>query len=333
MLTFNETAQMNSTKNVILLFFMYNIAAVYSMDAGDINELKKWTQTLKSARILNSSLLVPIPPESYKIYIKELLEVSNPKLSDEITNHLVKHANESNWPNGISTKELRDINKEHMDKYKCRLSPRKIQSRQLVIVLASENEKLIPEDMTAVPAFIMVFEFGGLIAVQETYSPALDGLEIDTSGTDVSQMTDLSDLAKTLKPATVVFWGGVRSPLYGPLVEYQNSVRGGLVNWPPEFVDELVKKLDEKSWPPGLADGLTRKDNQIYLDKLNCRRLPFVRYYQYEEAVIVFASDNPTMSEEFIDKKAFVMFFSKGSTVDKEVIVIPRPSTASFHII
>ncbi|XP_050436444.1 uncharacterized protein LOC126843135 [Adelges cooleyi] len=217
-----------------------------------------------------------------------------------------------------------------MNKYKCRLIPDVIYSRQLVIVMASDNETMIPEDMTA---FIMVFELGGLIAVQETNSPELDGLEIDISGTDVSKMTHLSDLAKTLKPATVVFWHGVRSPLYGPLVEYQNSVRKGLVNWPPEFVDELVKKLHERSWPPGLADGPTRDENKIWLGKLNCRRLPFIRKYQQEEAVIVFASDNPTMPEQFIDKKAFVMFFSKGSTIDKEVIVIPRPSFASCNIL
>ncbi|XP_050436443.1 uncharacterized protein LOC126843134 [Adelges cooleyi] len=318
---------MNYTKHLILLFFVFYITTVNSMDAGEIKKLKKWSETLKPARILDSSLLVTVHPEYYKNSIKASLAITYPEMTLEIKNELVEHSSESNWPKGISTKELRDINKEHIDNYRCRLIPRKIQSRQLVIVLASENEKLIPEDMTAVPAFIMVFEFGGLIAVQETNSPELDGLEIDTSGTDVSKMTDLSDLAKTLKPATVVFWGGMLSQLDVTILKYQNSVRGGLVNWPPEFVDELVNKLDENSWPPGLANVPKRKDNQIYLDKLNCRRLPFVRYYQYEEAVIVFASDNPTMSEELTDEKGYVVFFGKGSTIDKEVIVIPHTTS------
>jgi len=112
-----------------------------------------WCSSLPRCRVLRWGGLISTPDGQLQELIKKsLLDSACPSL---IVSDLMDNSHERKWPPGLSSLEIRQINRQIFDNYFCR----KIPGQQAVVVMSSENQHM-SEDMILEPGLIMIFAHG-----------------------------------------------------------------------------------------------------------------------------------------------------------------------------
>lgn len=83
---------------------------------------------------------------------KSLIDSGCPTL---IVNELMQNSHENKWPPGLSSLEIRQINRGVFDNYYCR----KIPGHHAVVVMSCENQHM-NGDMILEPGLILIFAHG-----------------------------------------------------------------------------------------------------------------------------------------------------------------------------
>ena len=112
-----------------------------------------WCNSLPRARVLRWGGLISTPDSGLQELVKKsLLDSGCPTM---IVNDLMEFSHERKWPPGLSSLEIRQINREVFDNYFCR----KIPGHHAVVCLSIENQHMNP-DMILEPGLIMIFAHG-----------------------------------------------------------------------------------------------------------------------------------------------------------------------------
>lgn len=72
-----------------------------------------------------------------------------------VVTELMENSHERRWPPGLSTLEIRQMNRRVYDSFVCR----KIPGRQAVVVMACDNSH-VQEEMLLDPGLVMIFAHG-----------------------------------------------------------------------------------------------------------------------------------------------------------------------------
>lgn len=114
---------------------------------------ERWIQTLPRARVTRWGGMISTPDATLQEAVRKAMIDSHCPI--HLANELIENSHERRWPPGLSTLEIRQINRRDYDNYVCR----KIPGQQAVIALASENQH-INEDMILEPGLVMIFAHG-----------------------------------------------------------------------------------------------------------------------------------------------------------------------------
>lgn len=116
-------------------------------------QLIVWSNSLPLAKVLRWGSLISTPNASLLTKIRNsLLEAGCPS---NIIDDLMENSHESKWPIGLSTLEIRQINRPLFNNYVCR----KITSMQAVVVISSENQHM-NSDLIVEPGLVLIFAHG-----------------------------------------------------------------------------------------------------------------------------------------------------------------------------
>lgn len=124
-----------------------------SLDTYELDEVDRWVQMLPRARVTRWGGMISTPDTVLQESVRKGLIESNCPL--HVVNELMENSHERRWPPGLSTLEIRQMNRRIYDNYICR----KIPSRQAVVVMACDNGH-ISEDMLLDPGLVMIFAHG-----------------------------------------------------------------------------------------------------------------------------------------------------------------------------
>jgi len=117
------------------------------------DEVDRWAQRLAQARVTRWGGMISTPDTSLQDSVrKALLDSECPA---NVVAELMENSHERRWPPGLSTLEIRQMNRRVYDSYVCR----KIPSRQAVVVMACDNSH-ISEEMLLDPGLVMIFAHG-----------------------------------------------------------------------------------------------------------------------------------------------------------------------------
>ncbi|XP_050423059.1 E3 ubiquitin-protein ligase NRDP1-like [Adelges cooleyi] len=109
----------------------------------------------------------------------------------------------------------------------------------------------------------------------------------------------------TLQPAKVTNWSSL---IPSPGRWLQSAIKQALTKsgCPACTCQNLVLKSHENLWPVGIWTPNSRKNNESNLSNYSLKRIP------EQQAVIVFGSDNKTLSEDMVDHIGHIMIFVNG---------------------
>lgn len=114
------------------------------------SEVERWVQSLPLARVTRWGGMISTPDSSLQESVrKALLDSGCPC---HVVAELMENSHERRWPPGLSTLEIRQMNRRVYDSYVCR----KIPSRQAVVVMACDNAH-ISEEMLLDPVTFFSF--------------------------------------------------------------------------------------------------------------------------------------------------------------------------------
>ena len=138
-----------------------------------LNEVQRWAETLPKSRLLRWGGMISKPdtvlqviflavmswPIKYCNFLK-LQAMIKRALSESgcpphIIQDLMENAHERRWPTGLSSLEIRQLNRRQYESYVCRRIP----GKQAVAVMACDNSHMNP-DMILEPGLIMIFAHG-----------------------------------------------------------------------------------------------------------------------------------------------------------------------------
>lgn len=128
-------------------------AIVESASSFEMDDVDRWVGTMPRARVTRWGGMISTPDTSLQESVRKALLDSNCPL--QVVNELMENSHERRWPPGLSTLEIRQLNRRLYDNYVCR----KIPGRQAVVVMASDNGH-IAEDMLLDPGLVMIFAHG-----------------------------------------------------------------------------------------------------------------------------------------------------------------------------
>ncbi|KAH9420123.1 E3 ubiquitin-protein ligase NRDP1 [Dermatophagoides pteronyssinus] len=112
-----------------------------------------WCHFFPRARVLRWGGLISTPDLSIQFAVKKALIDTGCPIST--VNELMENSHERKWPPGLSTLEIRQVNRPLFDNYICR----KITGQQAVLVTSYENQHM-NDDMILEPGLIMIFAHG-----------------------------------------------------------------------------------------------------------------------------------------------------------------------------
>lgn len=115
--------------------------------------IENWMRSLSRARVTRWGGMISTPDVNLQELVRKAMIDSHCPLS--LANELMENSHERRWPPGLSTLEIRQINRRYYDRYVCR----KIPGQQAVIAFACENHH-INEDMMLEPGLVMIFAHG-----------------------------------------------------------------------------------------------------------------------------------------------------------------------------
>lgn len=112
-----------------------------------------WSSRLPVARVTRWGGIISTPDAVLKAVIKRaLIENSCPP---GILEQLMENAHEKHWPSGLSTLELRQLNRSYFTKYVAKRVPNK----QAVLILACDNRHM-PNHLVIEPGAVLIFAHG-----------------------------------------------------------------------------------------------------------------------------------------------------------------------------
>lgn len=117
------------------------------------DEILRWSENLQIAHINHWGGMISTPDVVLQDNIKQALIESGCPIN--LTNQLMEKAHERNWPEGLSTLETRQINRQHYESYICR----RIHGKQAVVVLSCDNQHM-GQLMIGEPGIVMIFSHG-----------------------------------------------------------------------------------------------------------------------------------------------------------------------------
>lgn len=112
-----------------------------------------WCDSIPRARVLRWGGLISTPDMGLQESVKKSLHDCGCPTS--ILHDLMENSHERKWPPGLSSLEIRQINREVFNNYFCR----KIPEHQAVVVMSFENQHM-NDDMILEPGLIMIFAHG-----------------------------------------------------------------------------------------------------------------------------------------------------------------------------
>ena len=122
-------------------------------DAFDCDDLERWAQSLPRAKVTRWGGMISTPDSSLQESVRKALIDS--LCPQHIVNELMENSHERRWPPGLSTLEIRQMNRRIYENYICR----KIPGKQAVVVMACDNIH-VTEEMILDPGLVMIFAHG-----------------------------------------------------------------------------------------------------------------------------------------------------------------------------
>ncbi|AWP10193.1 E3 ubiquitin-protein ligase NRDP1 [Scophthalmus maximus] len=119
----------------------------------EYNEILEWVNSMQPARVTRWGGMISTPDAVLQAVIKRSLIDSGCPLS--VVNDLIENAHERNWPQGLATLEVRQMNRRYYENYVAKRIP----GKQAVVVMACENQHM-GEDMILEPGLVMIFAHG-----------------------------------------------------------------------------------------------------------------------------------------------------------------------------
>ena len=123
------------------------------VDSFEKDEIETWTRTLPRARVTRWGGMISTPDSCIQESVRIALIFS--KCPSHVVTKLMQNSHERCWPPGLSTLEIRQMNRRTYDNYICR----KIPSRQAVVVMSCDNPH-ITSDLLLDPGLVMIFAHG-----------------------------------------------------------------------------------------------------------------------------------------------------------------------------
>ncbi|XP_054168371.1 E3 ubiquitin-protein ligase NRDP1-like [Oppia nitens] len=123
------------------------------VESFEHDEVDRWTNSLQRARVTRWGGMISTPDVSLQESVRKALIDSSAPL--HIITELMENSHERRWPPGLSTLEIRQMNRRLYDNYVCRRIP----GRQAVVVMSSDNQHM-NEDMLLEPGLVMIFAHG-----------------------------------------------------------------------------------------------------------------------------------------------------------------------------
>lgn len=123
------------------------------VESFEQDEIERWSSTLQRARVTRWGGMISTPDVSLQESVRKALIDSG--CPHHILNELMENSHERRWPPGLSTLEIRQMNRRLYDNYVCRRIP----GRQAVVVMTCDNPHM-NEDMLLDPGLVMIFAHG-----------------------------------------------------------------------------------------------------------------------------------------------------------------------------
>ncbi|CAF0936394.1 unnamed protein product [Rotaria sordida] len=124
-----------------------------SFEDGEHDATLRWSTNLQLARITYWGGMISTPNIILQNTIKDALLESGCPIN--IIDDLMKNAHEQYWPQGLSTLETRQLNRQHYESYVCR----RISNEQAIVVLSCDNRHM-NQSMISEPGIVIIFSHG-----------------------------------------------------------------------------------------------------------------------------------------------------------------------------
>jgi E3 ubiquitin-protein ligase NRDP1 len=124
-----------------------------AVDSFECDDIERWAQLLPQAKVTRWGGMISTPDSSLQESVrKALLDSLCPP---NVVNELMANSHERRWPPGLSTLEIRQMNRRIYENYVCR----KIPGKQAVVVMSCDNTH-VTEEMILDPGLVMIFAHG-----------------------------------------------------------------------------------------------------------------------------------------------------------------------------
>jgi len=126
---------------------------VPEVDNLEYDDIERWAQLLPRAKVTRWGGMISTPDSSLQESVKKALIDS--LCPQHVVIELMENSHERRWPPGLSTLEIRQMNRRIYENYVCR----KIPGKQAVVVMACDNTH-VSEEMILDPGLVMIFAHG-----------------------------------------------------------------------------------------------------------------------------------------------------------------------------
>jgi len=119
----------------------------------DTDDIVRWVASLPVAHVARWGGMISTPDATLQAVMRRSLVDSG--CPAHCADELVDSAHERRWPRGLSTLEMRQLNRPQFENYICRRIP----GRQAVLVMSCENLHMA-EELILDPGIVMIFAHG-----------------------------------------------------------------------------------------------------------------------------------------------------------------------------
>lgn len=128
-------------------------AAAAASESMEYDDIERWVNLLPRAKVTRWGGMISTPDSSLQESVRRALIDS--LCPQNVVNELMENSHERRWPPGLSTLEIRQMNRRIYENYVCR----KIPGKQAVVVMACDNNH-VSEEMILEPGLVMIFAHG-----------------------------------------------------------------------------------------------------------------------------------------------------------------------------
>jgi E3 ubiquitin-protein ligase NRDP1 len=119
----------------------------------EMDDIARWVASLPPARVTRWGGMISTPDTTLQAVMRRSLVDSG--CPTHCVDELVESAHERRWPSGLSTLEMRQLNRRQFENYVCRRIP----GRQAVLVMSCENLHMA-DGLVLDPGIVMIFAHG-----------------------------------------------------------------------------------------------------------------------------------------------------------------------------